>query len=122
MGNTLKKEMFECNITSPKEITFKLDKINVSNDKALIYFIPPKNNLKFDRIVIMFSNTGKDHFHIENTIELNKNLRLFKLNSNEYLQKVHENEENTIIIRMSKNQKIKHALLIIPIDNLFALR
>tara|TARA_B100000123_G_C25524502_1_gene338190 strand:- start:241 stop:609 length:369 start_codon:yes stop_codon:yes gene_type:complete len=122
MGNTLKKEMFECNITFPKDITFKLDKINVSKDKALIYFVPPKNNLKFDRIVIMFSNTGKDHFHIENTIELNKNLTLFKFNSVEYLQKIHENEDNTIIIRMNKNQKIKHALLIIPIDNLFALR
>ncbi len=122
MGNTLKKEMFECNITFPKGITFKLDKINVSKDKALIYFIPPKNNLKFDRIVIMFSNTGKDHFHIENSIELNKNLTLFKFNSVEYLQKVHENEDSTIIIRMNKNQKIKHALLIIPIDNLFALR
>ena len=70
----------------------------------------------------MFSNTGKDHFHIENTIELNKNLTLFKFNSVEYLQKIHENEDNTIIIRMNKNQKIKHALLIIPIDNLFALR
>lgn len=122
MGNTLKKEMFECNITFPKDITFKLDKINVSKDKALIYFVPPKNNLKFDRIVIMFSNTGKDHFHIENSIELNKNLTLFKFNSVEYLQKIHENEDNTIIIRMNKNQKIKHALLIIPIDNLFALR
>ena len=122
MGNTLKKEMFECNITFPKNITFKLDKINVSKDKALIYFVPPKNNLKFDRIVIMFSNTGKDHFHIENSIELNKNLTLFKFNSVEYLQKIHENEDNTIIIRMNKNQKIKHALLIIPIDNLFALR
>tara|TARA_B100001093_G_C26560025_1_gene898221 strand:- start:106 stop:474 length:369 start_codon:yes stop_codon:yes gene_type:complete len=122
MGNTLKKEMFECNITFPKEITFKLDKINVSKDKALIYFIPPKNNLKFDKIVIMFSNTGKDHFHIENSIELNKNLTLFKFNSVEYLQKIHENEDNTIIVRMNKSQKIKHALLIIPIDNLFELK
>ena len=122
MGNTLKKEMFECNITFPKGITFKLDKINVSKDKALIYFIPPKNNLKFDRIVIMFSNTGKDHFHIENSIELNKNLTLFKFNSVEYLQKIHENEDNTIIVRMNKSQKIKHALLIIPINNLFELK
>ena len=122
MGNTLKKEMFECNITFPKEIPFKLDKINVSKDKALIYFNPTKSNLKFDRIVIMFSNTGKDHFHIENSIELNKNLTLFKFNSIEYLQKVHENEDNTIIVRMNKSQKIKHALLIIPIDNLFELK
>ena len=122
MGNTLKKEMFECNITFPKEIPFKLDKINVSKDKALIYFNPTKSNLKFDRIIIMFSNTGKDHFHIENSIELNKNLTLFKFNSVEYLQKVQENEDNTIIVRMNKSQKIKHALLIIPIDNLFELK
>ena len=122
MGNTLKKEMFECNITFPKEIPFKLDKINVSKDKALIYFNPTKSNLKFDRIIIMFSNTGKDHFHIESAIELNKNLTLFKFNSIEYLQKVHESENNTIIIRMNKRQKIKHALLIIPIDNLFELK
>ena len=124
MGNTLKKEMFECDITFPKVIPFKLNKINVSKDQALIYFIPPKNNLKFDRITISFSNSGKDHFFIQENIELNKNLTLFKIDSTEYLQKVHENEdhEETIIIRMNKSQKIKYALLIVPVNKLFELK
>ena len=122
MGNTLKKEMFACDITFPKEVSFKLNKINVSKDKALIYFNPPKNNLKFDRITIQFSNSGKDHFFIEEKIELNKDLTLFKLDSTEYLQKVNETNDNTIIVRMNKSQKIKHVLLIISVGNLFELK
>ena len=122
MGTALKKEIFVCDITFPKVIPFKLNKINVSKDKALIYFIPPKNNLKFDRITLQFSNSGKDHFFIEEKIELNKDLTLFKLDSTEYLQKVHEMEDNTIIVRMNKSQKIKHVLLIISVNNLFELK
>ena len=119
MGNSLKKEIFECIITFPKEISFKLDKINVSKNHALIYFIPPKNNLKFDRITLTLNSAGKDHFYIEENIELNKNLTLFKIDNKDFLQKTTEIDDNTVIVRMNKAQKIKHILLIIPGNHLF---
>lgn len=119
MGNSLKKEIFECIITFPKEITFKLDKINVSKNHALIYFNPPKNNLKFDRITLTLNSSGKDHFYLEESIELNKNLTLFNIENKEYLQKTIEIDDCTVIVRMTKVQKIKHILLIIPGNHLF---
>ncbi len=121
MGNSLKKEIFECIVTFPKEIHFKLDKINVSNNHALIYFNSPKNNLIFDRITLTINNSGKDHFYIEENIELNKDLTLFKINNKEYLQKTIESGDNSIIVRMNKDRKIKHILLIIPGNILFEL-
>ena len=121
MGNSMKKEVFECIVTFPKEIYFKLDRINVSKDHALIYFNPPKNNLKFDRITLTLNNSGKDHFYIEENIELNKNLSLFKIKNQEYLQKTIEVEDSSIIVRMNKSQKIRHILLIIPGNKLFEI-
>ena len=123
MGNSFKKEVLECIVTYPKEIHFKLDKINVSKNHALIYFNPPKNNLKFDRITLTLNNSGKDHFYIEEIIELNKDLTLFKINNQEYLQKTIEVEveNSSIIVRMNKAQKIKHILLIIPGNRVFEL-
>ena len=117
----MKKEVFECIVTFPKEIYFKLDRINVSKDHALIYFNPPKNNLKFDRITLTLNNSGKDHFYIEENIELNKNLSLFKIKNQEYLQKTIEVEDSSIIVRMNKSQKIRHILLIIPGNKLFEI-
>ena len=121
MGNSFKKEVIECIVTHPKEIHFKLDKINVSKNHALIYFNPPKNNLKFDRITLTLNNSGKDHFYIEEIIELNKDLTLFKIHNQEYLQKTIEVDNSSIIVRMNKSQKIKHILLIIPGNQLFEL-
>tara|TARA_B100000941_G_C28001733_1_gene300864 strand:- start:84 stop:452 length:369 start_codon:yes stop_codon:yes gene_type:complete len=121
MGNSMKKEVFECIVTFPKEIYFKLDRINVSKDHALIYFNPPKNNLKFDRITLTLNNSGKDHFYIEENIELNKNLSLFKIKNQEYLQKTIDVEDSSIIVRMNKSQKIRHILLIIPGNKLFEI-
>ncbi len=122
MGNSLKKDIFECIITYPKEIIFKLDRINVSKDQALIYFKPPKNNLKFDEIVLTLNNSGKDHFYIEERIELNKNLSLFKIDREDYLQKTISKDNWNIIVRMNKKQKIKYVLLIVPGNLLFDIK
>jgi hypothetical protein len=119
MGNSIRKEAFECIITFPKEIQFKINNIKVSKDSALIYFKPPKNNINFDKITLTFNNSGKDHFFLEENIELNKDLSLFKIGSDEYLQKTIEIDDNTIIVRMNKNKKIKYILLIIPRNKLF---